>query len=149
MVNPYHMGFSIWEQVVEKHGLETARKIVSEEDDFGFVRNYLDRALAEKLGLFVFEAKRDGEIKVATRDIHQVHEAILAPKFNYGSPRIAATELGADGRLKLMHDHASDGRGLDLDRGGRVLDYVKRVWRRPVSLVTTDARGGEVELKRD
>jgi len=42
-------------------------------------------------------------------------------------------------RPALAHDHASDGR--DLDRAERVLDYVARVWRRPVILTTVDDRG--------
>ena len=55
-----------------------------------------------------------------------MREAILAPKFNYGAPRIAATEIEDDGTLVLVHDHASDGRGLDLARAERVLEYVIR-----------------------
>src|SRR5947207_6335635 len=38
-VNPYHLGFSIWEKIVDTQGLEAARQICAEEDDFGFVRN--------------------------------------------------------------------------------------------------------------
>src|SRR5438552_10056055 len=53
-VNPYHLGFSIWEKIVDTQGLEAARQICAEEDDFGFVRNYLDPALAEQLDLFVY-----------------------------------------------------------------------------------------------
>jgi len=145
-VNPYHLGFSLWEHIVEKHGIEQARRICCEEDDFGFIRNYLDRELAEKLGLFVFEARKDGEIKVAARDLDAVREAILAPKFNYGAPRICVSELRHDGTLVLIHDHHSDGRGLDLDRAARVLEYVQRVWRRPVILQTTDTHGAAHEL---
>ena len=145
-VNPYHLGFSIWERIVESEGLETARRICRDEDDFGFVRNHLDRELAEKLDLFVYEANpRDG-IRIATKDIHAVREAILAPKFNYGVPRIAATKLDADGGLVLVHDHAADGRGLDLDRARRVLGYLGRAWRRPVTLVTVGEGGREREL---
>ena len=145
-VNPYHLGFSMWEHIVEKHGIEQARKICYEEDDFGFVRNYLDRELAEKLGLFVFEARGDGEIKITARDIDSVRESILAPKFNYGAPRICVSELRHDGTLVLTHDHHSDGRGLDLERAARVLEYVQRVWRRPVILHTTDTHGAAHEL---
>ena len=89
-VNPYHLGFSMWEHIIEKQGMEAARRICREEDDFGFIRNYLMRELAEKLELFVYEAHDDGDIRIAERDIHAVREAILAPKFNYGAPRIAA-----------------------------------------------------------
>jgi stage V sporulation protein R len=140
-VNPYHLGFSMWEEIVKTRGLETARKICAEEDDFGFVRNYLDQELADRLDLFVFEASADGSISVASRDIHAIREAILAPRFNFGVPRVAVTKLDVDGSLTLTHDHKSDGRGLDLKRAERVLDYVVRIWRRPVTLHTVDEQG--------
>lgn len=146
-VNPYQLGFAMWENIVEKYGIERARQICREEDDFGFIRNYLDRELAQKLGLFVFEAREDGEIKITGRDIDAVHEAILAPKFNYGAPRIYVSELHHDGTLVLVHDHHNDGRGLDLERAAKVLEYVHRVWRRPVILHTADARGAARELR--
>ena len=139
----------IWEQIVEKHGLEKAREIRREEDDFGFVRNYLDPELAERLGLFVYQARRDGEVKLMERKANAVREAILAPKFNYGAPRIHVAEMRHDGTLVLNHDHANDGRGLDLERASRVLHYVSRVWRRPVILHTTDGRGSTRELRAD
>lgn len=140
-VNPYHLGFSMWEDIIEKHGLNNARRIMKEEDDFGFVRNYLTRELIEKLELFVYEARDDGDIRIANNDAHAVHEAILAPKFNYGAPRIAANHLHVDGSLQLVHDHQSDGRGVDLNRAERVLEYIGRVWRRPVTLHTVGERG--------
>ena len=145
-VNPYHLGFQMWENIIEKEGIARARSILRDEDDFGFVRNYLDRELAEKLGLFVYEARRDGEITVASRDINAVREAILAPKFNYGSPRIAVSELAADGSLTLVHDHHADGRGLDAARARKVVEYIRRVWRRPVRLHTIDSDGRALEL---
>jgi stage V sporulation protein R len=146
-VNPYHLGFRMWERIIDAHGLDAARRICREEDDFGFVRNYLDRELAEELDLFVYEASQDGAIKIATRDIHAVREAILAPKFNFGAPRIAARKIDVDGSLELVHDHQGDGRGLDLARAERVLDYIGRVWRRPVALATVDNRGHACEVR--
>lgn len=140
-VNPYHLGFSMWEHIVAKRGLEAARRICREEDDFGFIRNYLDRELAEKLDLFVYEAHEDGDIRIAGRDIHALHEAILAPKFNYGAPRIAATRIHLDGSLELTHDYSTDGRGLDIGRAERVLGYIEKVWRRPVMLNTRSDNG--------
>ena len=140
-VNPYHLGFCIWEDLIEKKGLEAARQIMKEEDDFGFIRNYLSAEMAEKLELFVYETHDDGGIKIANRDIHAVREAILAPKFNYGAPRIAASQVHVDGSLELVHDHQSDGRGLDVGRAERVLEYISRVWRRPVTLHTVGYSG--------
>jgi len=145
-INPYHLGFTIWERIVERHGLARAMEVRRDEDDFGFIRNYLDQELAAQAGLFVYREKRDAEIQVASRDVEAVREAILAPKFNYGAPRVAVTELRADGSLELFHDHASDGRGLDAARARKVLEYVRRVWRRPVKLRTVNERSDPVEL---
>ena len=145
-INPYHLGFSIWEHIVEKQGLDCAYQVRRDEDDFGFIRNWLDRELAEKSGLFVYETRPGDEIRVASRDLEAVREAILAPKFNFGAPRVAVTGLKSDGSLVLRHDHASDGRGLDAARAKKVLEYVRRVWRRPVRLQTTNDRAEPVEL---
>jgi len=145
-INPYHLGFTLWERIVEKHGLEHAREVRRDEDDFGFIRNWLDEELAEEAGLFVYEARPGDEIRVATKDINAIREAILAPKFNFGAPRVAAVELKHDGSLTLAHDHASDGRGLDVTRAKRVLDYVHRVWRRAVRLNTVNERNEAVEI---
>jgi len=52
---------------------------------------------------------------------------------------VLAKHLASDGSLELYHEHATDGRGLDVDRAERVLDYMHKVWRRPISLETIDA----------
>ncbi|MES2564706.1 MAG: SpoVR family protein [Pseudomonadota bacterium] len=146
-INPYHVGFSMWERIVEQQGIERAREIRRDEDDFGFIRNYLDEELTERLGLFVYEAKASDGIKIAARDVNKVREAILAPKFNYGAPRINVGEMRQDGTLVLVHDHVADGRGLDLERAARVVQYVHRPWRRPVILQTVDSRGATHEIR--
>jgi stage V sporulation protein R len=145
-INPYHLGFTLWEHIVEKHGLARAMEVRRDEDDFGFIRNWLDRELAEKCGLFVYETRPGDEIRVATRDLEAVREAILAPKFNFGAPRVAAVETKHDGTLLLAHDAGSDGRGLDAARARKVLEYVRRVWRRPVRLATVNDRSEPIEL---
>ncbi len=140
-LNPYHLGFKLWEHVVGCQGMDKARQICREEDDFGFIRNYLDQETADELDLFVFETRKDGETKVVNRDIHAIREAILAPKFNYGTPNIAAVSMEPDGTLELRHDYQQDGRGLELGQAEKVMDYVAKVWRRPVRLHTIDFRG--------
>jgi stage V sporulation protein R len=140
-LNPYHLGFSMWEHIIEQRGMDKARQIMREEDDFGFIRNYLDEELIEKLDLFVYETRKDGDTKIANRDIHAVREAILSPRFNYGAPCITVNRMGDDGSLDLRHDYLRDGRGLDMPQAEKVMDYVARVWRRPVSLHTVDFRG--------
>ncbi|HEX4387354.1 MAG TPA: SpoVR family protein [Steroidobacteraceae bacterium] len=145
-INPYHLGFSMWEKIVETEGLEQARAIMEQDDDFGFVRNHLTRELAEELGLFRYNARSDGQVKVLEMDLAGLHEAILAPKYNFGAPVVAAQHVRHDGTLELIHDTSVDGRGLDLDRSRKVLDYLHKVWRRPIVLTTINQTGATLEL---
>jgi stage V sporulation protein R len=145
-VNPYHLGFSMWEKIVEKQGLEHARTIMQQDDDFAFVRNHLTRELADELGLFRFNARSDGHIKVMENDLNALHETLLAPKYNFGAPCISVAHVRNDSTLELEHNHVTDGRGLDLERSRKVLEYVKRVWRRPVTLRTVDQNGAPLEV---
>jgi stage V sporulation protein R len=70
-----------------------------------------------------------------------LRDAILAPKYNFGAPAIVIRQVETDGTLHLVHEHETDGRGLDVKRAEKVLDYVHRIWRRPVKLETVDGRG--------
>jgi stage V sporulation protein R len=137
-INPYHVGFTLWEAIVAEQGLEAARRIVREDDDFSFIRNHLTAERAEQLGLFRYEGASDGRVRVTDTDLAALHEAILGPKYNFGAPRVAARAVRADGTLEIQHDHAADGRGLDESRARRVLEYLQRIWRRPIEVHTID-----------
>ena len=93
-----------------------------------------------------FNARNDGHIKVLDHDLGGLHEAVLSPKYNFGAPSVSATHVRNDGTLELTHDNSVDGRGLDLERSRRVLDYVQRVWRRPIVLTTVNQAGSTLEL---
>lgn len=146
-INPYHLGFVMWDYIVREHGLDEARTIMREEDDFGFIRNHLSAELAQELKLFVYSARRNGEVRVTDANVHDLHETLLAPKYNFGAPHVVVQELRNDGTLVLKHEVRSDGRGLQLERSRRVLEYIHRVWRRPVVLHTIDAAGEPERLQ--
>jgi stage V sporulation protein R len=112
------------------------------------VRNHLTAELAEELKLFRYERGTDGSVKVLDQDIDALRETVLAPKYNFGAPAVLAKHIAHDGSLTLAHEHGTDGRGLDLDRAERVLDYLHKVWRRPVKLETIDGAGQPRELSR-
>jgi stage V sporulation protein R len=140
-INPYHLGFCMWESIIDNVGLKKAMEIRTQDDDFSFIRNYLTEELAEELKLFRFKASKDGAIEVVDRDINALRDAILAPKYNFGAPAVAVKHVETDGTLHLVHEHETDGRGLDVKRAEKVLDYLHRVWRRPVKLDTVDSSG--------
>lgn len=145
-INPYHLGFVMWERIIEEFGIERAMQIRTEDDDFSFIRNYLTDELADELSLFRFKASKDGAVDVMDRDINALRDAILAPKYNFGAPAVVARHVETDGTLRLQHQHEIDGRGLDLGRAEKVLEYVHRLWRRPVTLDTVDADGKAHQL---
>ncbi len=144
--NPYHLGFSIWEHIVETQGLEHARKIMCEDDDFSFVRNHLTQDLAAELKLYRYKGPTSGALTVQEADLSALHDALLSPKYGFGAPCVSAQRVHVDGKLELHHDHKTDGRGLDPERARRVLEYVARVWRRPVTLTTIDNDQRSVEI---
>jgi stage V sporulation protein R len=146
-INPYHLGFFLWEKIIEEHGLAAARTIMQEDDDFGFIRNYLTEDIADELKLFEYKAERNGRISVEGRDINQMRELMLSPKFNFGSPRIYVDTLQSNGSLVLRHDHQTDGRGLDMRRANKVLDYLHQLWRRPVLLYSINEHGDQQKLR--
>ena len=140
-INPYHLGFCMWEKIIEQHGLEKAFEIRAQDDDFSFIRNYLTEDLAEELKLFRYEADKDGTVTILDTDINELRDQILSPKYHFGAPTVLARHVDQDGTLQLVHEHETDGRGLDLSRSEKVLQYVQSVWRRPVKLQTIDATG--------
>ncbi|KAB7624297.1 SpoVR family protein [Alkalilimnicola sp. S0819] len=146
-INPYHLGFSLWERIITEQGLDAARRIMAEEDDFSFIRNHLSAAHARELGLFLWSARRNGEVRVTPGTLPQLHEQILGPRYHFGAPRIRVEELRPDGALTLRHDAHGDGRGLHTERAREVLNYIHQVWRAPVRLYTEDIRGREICLR--
>jgi len=144
--NPYHLGFCMWEKIIEEYGIEYAFEMRKNDDDFSFIRNHLTTELAEELELFRYISGKDGIVRVVESGIEDLHEAILASKYNFGAPVVNADGIDVDGKLHLVHDHKNDGRGLDLQRAEKVLEYVQSVWRRPVELETIDASGAARSL---
>ena len=146
-INPYHLGFSLWEKIIEKRGPRRRRaRSCSRTMTSASCAITSPAKSPMRWGCSAISARSDGQIKVVERDMHGLHEALLAPKYNFGAPSIAAVAVRNDGTLELEHDTLTDGRGLDVDRGRKVLEYIKRVWRRPVTLHTVDQGGAALAL---
>jgi stage V sporulation protein R len=145
-VNPYHLGFTLWEAIIQEGGIDAARRVMREDDDFSFLRNHLTRELMSEMNLFRYKKQANGPIKVLAEDIDELRESLLQGKYNFGAPRVAVAEVRKDGTLVLEHDSTIDKRGLDTDSANKVLEYVIHVWRRPVVLRTVDGASKPVEV---
>ncbi len=121
--NPYHLGFSIWEKIVEEQGLDAARKIMCEDDDFAFVRNHLTLELATELKLFRFKGPATGTLTVQEMDLPLLHEALLAPKYGFGAPtreRLARARRRQAGAGARPHDRRPRARSGARTQGARI-----------------------------
>ena len=148
-INPYHLGFVLWDRLIEEGGIEAARQVMIQEDDAGFIRNHLEQTLAKELKLFQYRQRRNGEITAADMDLDAIKEDLLRAKYNFGAPHIVVDSIRRDGCLILKHDYLLDGRGLDADAANHVLGYIQQVWRRGVRLQTINKRGQEEWLSME
>jgi len=82
--------------------------------------------------------------RVHSRERDAVLEALLAPRYHYGVPRIVVQDV-VNNTLYLEH---LDRTTTFLDRrfATQTLAYMAEIWRHPVYLLTCDAQGKEVSL---
>ncbi|MDI3316166.1 MAG: SpoVR family protein [Bacillota bacterium] len=153
-INPYYLGYRILRDIEERLGMEQLWRVRSSDDDVSLIQNFLTPELAEEMELFTYgprgrmaSAGRGPDLEIKSRDIDQVREFLCRPRYNYGVPLVAVTEV-RHGQLYLeqLDRHIS---GLDLEYAKKTLEYIGELWRGPVRLITTDGEGRELELAWD
>jgi|TARA_R110001592_G_scaffold39955_1_gene131365 stage V sporulation protein R len=137
-VNPYHVGFYIFQKMEREHGLERCFEIRSNHDDVAALRMLLDEEDFRELNFFAYENKKDGSAvvtEVTDHDDWQTvrNEMIIKTGINM-IPHIYVDRVDTDGTLVLKHEH--DGRDLDLDYADKVMDHVRAMWDKEVKLFT-------------
>ena len=119
VVNPYHLGFSLWEAIVA--GARSRARVRDSRRGRRLrlhpqlpLRGTCRRAQAVPLR----GERRRQRAGAQDHDIHALRETVLAPKYNFGAPAVLVKHIASDGSLDLVHEHATDGRGLDVDKRG-------------------------------
>ena len=165
-VNPYYLGYTIlvdiekrWDQFHQQGtssltGRQKLFEVRRSEDDISFLRNYLTVELVEKLNLFSYGSNcthppgqrcpRCQDIVITSRERDAVIEALIAPRYNYGIPRIVVTEV-VNNKLYLedLDRHTAY---LDRHFADQTLAYMVEIWKHPVALLTSDEQGNDVHL---
>tara|TARA_B100000131_G_C18110633_1_gene609493 strand:- start:751 stop:2052 length:1302 start_codon:yes stop_codon:yes gene_type:complete len=137
-LNPYHLGFVIFQDIKEKHGMEECFIARESSHDVAFLRQYLTEELAKDLGLFSYSEKRKSGITID--EIYdedgweKVKKTLLTQVGTNGIPVIYVDEVENDGTLILRHEH--DGRDLELDNADEVLRHVRVLWGDEAKLFT-------------
>ena len=165
-LNPYYLGYTMlvdieqrWDQKyaageVALTGRQKLFEVRRTEDDLSFLRNYLTPELVQRLNLFAYgsdcthppgqQCPQCQTVVITARERDAVVEALLAPRYNYGVPRIVVHDV-ANNTLCLEHlDHATT--FLDRQYANSTLAYVAEIWKHPVHLLTNDERGQPTTL---
>ncbi|NJD02333.1 MAG: SpoVR family protein [Ruminiclostridium sp.] len=139
-LNPYYIGFKIFEELKEKYR-EEPRKIfdVRELDrDESFIRRYLSFELCNEMNLFEYVKTEDEYIISEIADEEgwrKVRDAIASSAGLGGIPVIKVIEMvQKDNTLILEHQY--DGRELELDYAYETVKHLVDLWEGKVMVAT-------------
>ena len=137
-VNPYHVGFYIFQKMEREHGLEKCFEVRDTHDDVAALRMLLDEEDFRELNFFAYQNKKDGSAVVSEVTDHDdwkvVRNELIRNTGINMIPHIYVDRVDSDGTLVLKHEH--DGRDLDLDYADKVMDHIREVWDKEVKLFT-------------
>lgn len=136
-LNPYYVGFKIYQDLVEKYGEKKIFEVRYIERDESFIRKYLTRELCEELNLFEYGKKGSDYIiqEVSDEDGWKEIRNTLSSSCGMGSvPLIRAVDVAKDKTLTL--EHVYDGRELQLSYAEETLKYISDLWGFKVKLKT-------------
>ena len=138
-INPYHVGFYMFNKIEERYGLEECFLARDTHNDESFLRHYLTRKDCEELNLFTFSNYDDNYYSiddVSDEDgWKNIKAALLKQVAGNSIPTIYIDEIDKDNSLILHHEY--DGRELELEYAKKVVDQIYCLWKSDVKLLTT------------
>lgn len=137
-INPYYIGFKVFENLYNKFGVEKIFEVRQTERDQSFIRRYLTQELCSEMNLFEFvTAGNDLMVsEVSDTEGWKVVRDTLCNTVGIGSiPTICVSDmLQKDNTLVLTHEF--DGRELELSYAYETLKHLVDLWKGNVSLAT-------------
>ena len=136
-LNPYYIGFKIFEDIEKRYGKEKIFEVRAIERDSSFLRRYLTKELCGKLNLFQYNERTFDTIidEVCDDDGWKVIRNTLSHTCGIGGiPYVRIVDYNkSSGMLTL--ENVYDGRTLDLNYAKATLKYIQELWGREVKLV--------------
>jgi len=138
-LNPYHLGYKLFEKIVDEGGFEEAKIVREVHNDMSFLRFYVDQDFMEDMNYFSYSFKKSKKA-ITIDDIsdesgwESVRNELIKNVGLSRVPVIFVDEVEKDNTLCLIHEH--DGRDLDLAYARKVFDHINALWRDEVKLVT-------------
>jgi stage V sporulation protein R len=139
-VNPYHLGYKLFEKLIEEHGFDEAQLIKETHNDITFLRAYVDMEFMQEMNYFSYSFK--SKYKSSTIDDiadtggwEAVRDELIQNVGLNRIPVVYVDQVKKDNTLSLVHEH--DGRDIDLEYGQKVYEYIQTLWGDKVELVTS------------
>ena len=138
-INPYHLGYKLFEKIIEKVGFEEALSVREVHNDITFLRFYIDEEFLRDKNYFSYSFKKKKK-SITIDDIaddigwESVRDHMINNIGLNRIPTIYVDEIEKNNVLSLMHEH--DGRDLDIRYAEKVYNYIKRLWGDEVKLIT-------------
>jgi stage V sporulation protein R len=156
-INPYYLGFRIWQDLKRRcdeptareierdgppaaSGLETMFQVRETDRDVSFLRRFLTQELMHDMDMFEYERRGDDMVVSRVSDEQQwqkVKETLLANVGMGSIPVIRILDADHERNRQLYLQHGHDGRDLDPEYAEKTLAHLYRLWGRRVLLETT------------
>lgn len=137
-INPYYIGFKIFEDLSNKFGNEKLFEVRQTERDQSFIRRYLTQELCGEMNLFEYVHTGNDYMvsEVSDEDGWRIVRDTLCNTAGIGSiPTIYVSDwIQKENTLVLTHEY--DGRELELSYAYETLKYLVDLWNGKISLLT-------------
>ncbi|CAI3704129.1 SpoVR family protein [Clostridium neonatale] len=137
-LNPYYIGFKMFEDIEKKYGKEKIFEVRAIERDSSFLRRYLTQELCEELNLFEYNQRTFDTIieEISDEDGWKIIRDTLSYTCGMGGiPYVRIIDLNKNDRT-LTLENVYDGRTLDLSYAKATLQYIQELWGYDVKLIT-------------
>lgn len=137
-LNPYYIGFKMFEDIEKKYGKEKIFEVRAIERDSSFLRRYLTQELCEELNLFEYNQRTFDTIieEISDEDGWKTIRDTLSYTCGMGGiPYVRIIDLNKNDRT-LTLENVYDGRTLDLSYAKATLQYIQGLWGYDVKLIT-------------
>jgi stage V sporulation protein R len=137
-VNPYHLGFYIFQKLEREYGLEKCFEVRAIHDDVSAIRLYLDEEDFRELNFFSHQKQKNGDVvisEVADHDDWKMVRSDLIKNTGINTiPQIYVDRIEKQGNLVLKHEY--DGRDLEIQYAEKVVNHIQNLWGKDVKLYT-------------
>ena len=138
-INPYHLGYKMFQKIIEEKGFEEAKTIRAVHNDITFLRFYMSEEFMREENYFSYSYDKKAQSSVVD-DISdeegwkKVRNEMIRNVGLNRIPVVYVEEIEKDGTLSLIHEH--DGRDMELNYARKVHQFIESLWGDNVKLVT-------------